>query len=1223
MSTTTNAPSALLSVDVLSGADVRGGKGARLFGGAATAEALNSSPHVLRPAGHLPSKGLQQHYSPIEAAKLVGGVLRAGTCNVVDLTAGDGGLLQAWPKSQRYGVEIDADQIAAGSYKAIHGDLQRVYPLLRLARVAFRAVVLNPPFGLDWTDDEGKTVNSTVQTLRYGLGVLERDGLGAMIAGRDRFARSVAGRPEARGVYAVIEVSDLFDGVELPCVIAFFAQPHKRLADAPAPVWRKATRAELPGLVSWVNEQRTAVCEYMPAPFNYNGSVVDEGSLWATIATEHARRRGAAEAKARSATHDLTLVKRRVRVSLTPFAQMALGRARALTPIQSLHGQSISYFAYNAREWQRVRQAEQDGAITVCPKFAESVEGIIRDARRQLVPNYPIKPQQRLGFLDDLDSILCIRDDGEKGYLAGERYPLSVASKVKEDTGERIYTGRDGEPQVRRYRHERKLLQIDIGPHSFDEEPAEIAYVIEHFDVPDPGDLASLFPEDVEAMRDVLRGIQRDYGMHGLEGPLAEGRIRWAYKPFQLEDLARILIKKRGLLAHEQGLGKTIELMGLALALERLGAQPAALFVVPQDLIPQWRDEARAFYGREFDLVRSPAHAQRIARHVKDGGSGWYIVHMEGLSLTGRRDESVDLPAGARSRTHERPTLIVHPADYLTLSPEQRARAIKHPDVARIGGDEDAMAEGALTTRDACPSCLAVGGTADDADGPRRWDGTRCLDCGYVHKRLKVHTAGHWLSTAFRRGAIFVDEITNASGDSLRADAVCGLQSDHKFGGTGTPIKNYVNDAFKILWWCLGNASERFPYDYLGGRGKFERDFCVIEFLFGAKDGKAAVRKVLPRVTNLSMLWRLLCGGMIRRRKEDTGEPIVPCTIHPIWVPAGESQSEMNKQWASRFKVMFEQRNPDHPLVIAGVVERFEAALGLLWKMEYASTLPAADPDLDWLVAATSDEAARARMQRVSNWTPANLKALELALDHARKGEKVVVFSDLIETGRWVSQQLRERGVLAAHIVEEREGKAQTKSPAKRAAAMREFRFGATQVLCVGIKAVKQGHNLDTASTAIFVGQEWSHEAKAQAMARVHRLSSKKPVNIYVVMPNGPFIAAKKHELLNAKGASSDLALDGQLIEQDEREITWQQVVEQMKRQGIGATGEEIPEAEIKATWDRAEGPFAALATAPPAQTPERPLAPVIELSTLSSRRPAIDLVDIIEQDHGQFAMAI
>lgn len=64
---------------------------------------------MLRRSGHRAAKGLQQHYTPTEAAELVAAVLRAPDCNVLDLTAGDGALLASWPSERRYGVEIDSD----------------------------------------------------------------------------------------------------------------------------------------------------------------------------------------------------------------------------------------------------------------------------------------------------------------------------------------------------------------------------------------------------------------------------------------------------------------------------------------------------------------------------------------------------------------------------------------------------------------------------------------------------------------------------------------------------------------------------------------------------------------------------------------------------------------------------------------------------------------------------------------------------------------------------------------------------------------------------------------------------------------------------------------------------------------------------------------------------------------------------------------------------------
>lgn len=123
-----------------------------------------------------------------------------------------------------------------------------------------------------------------------------------------------------------------------------------------------------------------------------------------------------------------------------------------------------------------------------------------------------------------------------------------------------------------------------------------------------------------------------------------------------------------------------------------------------------------------------------------------------------------------------------------------------------------------------------------------------------------------------------------------------------------------------------------------------------------------------------------------------------------------------------------------------------------------------------------------------SNWTPKNMKALELILQHVQAGEKILVGSDLIETGRWLCERLKEKGVRAGHIVEERDGKAATVNPRKRAAVMRNFRHGSLQVLLCGIPAIRLGHNLDTASVVIVDGLVFSH---ATSRCRHWRRSAK------------------------------------------------------------------------------------------------------------------------------------
>jgi SNF2 family DNA or RNA helicase len=435
-----------------------------------------------------------------------------------------------------------------------------------------------------------------------------------------------------------------------------------------------------------------------------------------------------------------------------------------------------------------------------------------------------------------------------------------------------------------------------------------------------------------------------------------------------------------------------------------------------------------------------------------------------------------------------------------------------------------------------------------------------------------VKTAGHHLAQAFADGVIVVDEGTLAKGDgSLRSKAVRGLKARHRYLLTGTPISNYVNDAFWLLWWALGNATLRLPFDYEGGRAKFEADFCVIEHFRDDKDGRRKNRKVLPQVTNVSRLWRLLSGAMVRRRKQHMGK-LPPRTTRTIAAPMGVSQQELYRFWLStdNFRRYFEWKFPGHALTEAGLVELFAAGLGQLTKLEYATTLPEADPDREKWAALEGFEH--------SNWTPKNLKVLQVAMEHVEAGEKVLIGSDLIETGRWLCERLKEKGVRAAHIVEERSGRASTMSPRKRAAAIERFKTGSTQVLCCGIPSIRLGHSLEAASCVIADGLVFSYEMFDQFIARAWRLTSPGPVSVYVALTLGS-LDPRKWELLCQKAKAADLALDGQLVDEPEQPISREEFLRELRRQGVKPTGEEIAEADIEAAWRAA--PMLAAAAGP------------------------------------------
>lgn len=379
-----------------------------------------------------------------------------------------------------------------------------------------------------------------------------------------------------------------------------------------------------------------------------------------------------------------------------------------------------------------------------------------------------------------------------------------------------------------------------------------------------------------------------------------------------------------------------------------------------------------------------------------------------------------------------------------------------------------------------------------------------------------------------------------------------------------------MSDSFHPLQLCLGANTSAFPYAFgAEGKAKFEADFCVVEHMMGrSEDNESNVkkrRKILPQITNVSQFWRLAQPGVSRCRKEQTGEPLVERTFHPVRVPMGSNQKKMHDFWLDNFTSYFEWKFPKHELVKAGLVDKFAAALGQLWRLESAATLPAADePSKEY-------PDAQVELPHLSNYTPANLKVLELAKEHAERGEKVLIGSDLIMTGRWLAEELNAKGIKAVHITEETSEGVATKNPRKRAGAINEFVEGDAQVLCAGVGAMKLGHNLAVASTVITSGLPWSYMAIDQFVARVHRLTSEKPVSVYVVLPKGS-LSERKWSLLKDKGGTSDLAYDGELKVQPEQAIDWQKVLKEMKQRGINAakdSDELVDEAEIRAAWKK------------------------------------------------------
>ncbi|MGI4791990.1 MAG: SNF2-related protein [Janthinobacterium lividum] len=1144
-------------------------KRGELTGGALTLEALASSKSVLAATRGGGTKGLQQFFTPPALAEFIKSVLDPfGGWHVLDLTAGDGSLLAPFDSQRRVGIEIDHDQIKAAKaggtgYAALHGDVQRILPLLRLTGQQFGRVVLNPPFGLTW-DVAGQRMNRTKAAFVMALSVLAPGGQGAIIGGAKRLQDEILSDETLRtAVFAEVSIpAGTFEGVELEVSVLFFADPAHRYTPRKAQSAPCVDGGNLAAARSQVTDSRRSLFVTLPHRdgMDHDDLVQDLRH----VQQEHARRRDQREG---TASADICLTaKNRISVHLsaiTTNAIMSAAGSETVAGLQRLDGLTVNYFAQNPREWKDVAALAAGAVLTLDTGLAAQVESVIEKAAALSCPVYPIKPQQRLGYLADTEQIECTVSDPAKGFTAGEFYPVATKSRIA--TSERTETkevpAENGGMSVKELAWTRKAKVLDITltpgnhfrPVTLSEKKDDIEYLLAHFALPDPGDLATKFPAQMEKCRAVLRRIEAD-----VLAPRG-----FSLKEYQREDVCRLMMKQGGILSWEQGLGKTMGAMMFTTA-QQYSRQTDGntLFIVPQDLIPQWQAEAMKFFGRELVWIKTRPQARAAAQAIRaerqeakadpfyEAGSGWYITHYEALSIGGTQGKvtlPVDTAAGRERQT-------VRTNQGKVILPETLVRHVVKECVVPAGNRLGRWEEAKIvrrrvpqTTAQLCPQCWQRDKRATDTDSGQ-YDGVTCKACGYAHKALHLKPMAHELTTAFKQGTVVVDEGTKIKGDSLQSLAVRGLRARRKLILTGTPVKNAIPDLFHLEGWSCGYNSPRFPFTYDGGLDKFRKDFCVIETLGGAKGRE----RVLNEITNLSMSWKRTTGNYVRRRKEDSGEPLVPRKFVPVTVPMGTLQRRQYAHWLNGFTSFYCERNPSAD---PAMVEMSAAILGQLHKLEYASTLPTADPDADyWRVP-------------VSDWTPKTLKVCEIAAFHAARGERVLVGSDVMKVGKFVADALNERGIPAGHILEEdSRGNTKTMKPSDRAGAVKAFQEGDTRVLCAGVQSINLGHNMDQASVVILDGLPWDYATLDQFIARVHRLSSKRPVTVYVVMTESS-LDERKWSTLEDKGKVANLALDGDLFEKEQDPINVKAILKEMIERGLPAA-DTVQEADCQRLWE-------------------------------------------------------
>ncbi len=265
--------------------------------------------------------------------------------------------------------------------------------------------------------------------------------------------------------------------------------------------------------------------------------------------------------------------------------------------------------------------------------------------------------------------------------------------------------------------------------------------------------------------------VARKFDGSFLEFPGMSGSVN--LYPYQKDAVARILFTPNTLLAHDVGAGKTYIMIAAAMELRRLGMAKKCMFVVPNNLVEQWRSMFLGIYPKASLLCVEPDnmdsdHRNRTLQRIKRGDYDGIIIAYScfdriPLSKSSRIDAlkaKRDKLQGIRIRKHRDTTSGL----------ERRLKKVTK-ELSKTAASKD-------TTRGiVCFDDLGID--------------MLFIDEAHNYKNVSVDSSISGVYGISRKGS--------AKCDSMM-EKVHHVQKTHKGGGvvmaTGTPITNSISDIY-------------------------------------------------------------------------------------------------------------------------------------------------------------------------------------------------------------------------------------------------------------------------------------------------------------------------------------------------------------------------------------------------------------------------------------------
>jgi len=419
---------------------------------------------LLESASNAAAKGQAQYFTPAAWASVLGLPLPKSRRTVVDLTAGNGQLMAGVSSGHTWRLGCDIDPAAARS-GCVVADLTKFHNLLREIQFEADLFVLNPPWDLHWHRDRLKaladsacpavaeafaardgrlgadTIDSTIATLCLALDFCSAYGEGFLIANeatlqRLIFAMGAPHRALENHIWAHLAIngnlcqakadpkSDFKTGV------IWFARPEQ---SGTPKHYAAASREEAAAVCKELQRNRLRLrrgCE-TSGDYNYTEDTVQ---MWRAAAEEWGRLTGQRKAPqwnimlstAGTIITDLSLFEQHSdRIEKGEVARLfALnGKSPMNLVIQKAHRKELEHAAFG-------------GLWRVAPAVQEAVRMAIKEYDAVRAPIRPLNEIQRLGFLDEQDTILCTKPLA--GFTAGTRYELYTTTVSVNRSGSKM-----------------------------------------------------------------------------------------------------------------------------------------------------------------------------------------------------------------------------------------------------------------------------------------------------------------------------------------------------------------------------------------------------------------------------------------------------------------------------------------------------------------------------------------------------------------------------------------------------------------------------------------------------------------------------------------------------------------------------------------------------------------------------------------------------------------